>query len=309
MAPEVTVVIVTHNSAASLPRTLHALTPRPDIRMQLVVVDNDSDPHELSAVQAHLPPDAVLIPNRENQGFAAGANTGAAAARGDWILLLNPDCVISTAALRDLVGQAEGHRLELVAPLVLTQGRRQSLPAGMGPSGWRFLVQYLGVAYWLGHASRLLRGFNLYQRNVLGGDGRPRSPLTRVDWVSGGCLLVTRRLWDRLDGFDSRWFMYGEDVDLCLRAIRAGTRPHVVATVRAHHDLGTGSTNQDPHLRMAWLRNLRDVVRRRRGLSAALRLDVALLIGAAIVSATRRRPSFGRPDLRLLWRHVLHDRC
>jgi len=127
-----------------------------------------------------------------------------------------------------------------------------------------------------------------------------------VDWIGGGCLLIPRDLFRRLGGFDDDFFLYGEDVDLCLRAKDIGARVVLAGEVVATHPVGTGSTAA-VGVRMAWLRNLRRIVGRRRGRLALCRFDAALFVGGAqssLLRITGRAPTLGRPDLRMLRRHV-----
>ena len=157
-------------------------------------------------------------------------------------------------------------------------------------------MQYSGLA----RAFGLKSSFNLYRRSI-------NLMHVDVDWVGGGCLLIDRRLFRRLNGFDHRFFLYGEDVDLCLRARDAGARIVLASDLEAPHMQGTGSRTNDA-VRMAWMRNLRVIVAERRGRWGRRRLDAVLVFGALVVSMlglTGRHSTLGRPNLRALVRDVL----
>lgn len=299
------VVIVTHNSSAVLGTALYSLGLSDSPAAQLIVIDNASRPEERLATRQMMPPGTILVENSVNVGFAGAVNQGVGMSASPWIFLLNPDCSVTTEVLRALMFHAQEAEIEIVAPIVATHSPKGVLPAGMAPSAWRFFVQYCGLAFYAGHRVRLLRGFNLYERNVI--RGAPSGQREEVDWVSGGCMLVSRILWNRLNGLNPRWFMYGEDVDFCRRARELGVPSYIIPQLRAAHPLGTGSTERNPRVRMSWLRNLRDIVLEQHGRMALFRLDAVLLFGAVLVSVTRRRSSFGRPGVTLLWRCVLRS--
>lgn len=285
---DVDVVTVTYNSPP-LDAAFQVIASAPDMR--LLVIDNHSQ-HP-----PRVPAAASLVVNDENLGYAEACNSVLNAGSAPYLLFLNPDCVVSLETIRTMVRSAETFAPTpvIMSPKALGAPGQRVIPAGREPSATSFLSQYLGVARLAGG------GFNLYTGPGL------TSGLIDVDWVGGGCLLISRRLFTSLRGFTDRYFMYGEDVDLCLRAKDSGARVLLAADLSAEHPIGTGSI-ADSALRMAWLRNLRDIVRRRRGSRALARFDLALRFGALVVSVLRvvgRRPTLGRPDLRMLRTLVL----
>jgi GT2 family glycosyltransferase len=290
------VVVVTFNSPP-LPDTIWDLADDP--RFNLLIVDNGSRrPPALKSSAANL------IVNSKNVGFGGGCNTALTHGVAPYILFVNPDCVLPLDGALELVHLAQRRESMTQRPVVVGAravggGTQRVLPAGYSPSASRFLIQYLGVAAF----SDRLRGFNVYDRVI------PRSPVD-VDWVGGGCMVISRSLFDALDGFDTGFFLYVEDVDLCLRARELGASIMLAGNVRARHPVGTGS-EAGLSLRMAWLRNLRVLVEARYGRRARRRLDLALLFGAAIISALRifgRAPTAGRPDVSMLVRLVFRAR-
>ena len=90
MGRDVSVVLITFNSAAYLPRCLDGLAAQQDVSLQLIVIDNDSRDESVDIVRRRFPA-AVVIRNDSNRGFAAAANQGIRASNGELILLLNPD--------------------------------------------------------------------------------------------------------------------------------------------------------------------------------------------------------------------------
>jgi len=207
----VSVVIVNWNAGESLaPCVASVVEAAAD---EIVVVDNASTDGSLAAVRARHPALRV-VENGSNVGFAAAATQGAAAARGDVLVFLNPDARLLPGALATLV-----------EALFATPG------AGIAGGG---LVDERG-RWEPGHA-RFDPVAHLVFDTTLGrlGARRRRSPVV-VDWVYGTFMAVRAQLFRQLGGFDARYFVYGEDMDLCHRAARLGARTIHVPAARAVH--------------------------------------------------------------------------
>jgi len=246
LTPRLAVVIVNYRTAGLVEDCLRSLAPEvaslPGTRV--VVVDNasgDGSAERLAEAveRAGYGGWVTLLALVENRGFSAGNNAGlrclgSGAAGPDWVLLLNPDTVVHPGALQALLDCGEaGPRVGLV-------GARLEHPDGTPQSStFRFhgLANQLDEALSLGLASRLLAPWAL----VL-----PPPPVSaRVDWVSGACLLVRGALLDEVGGLDEGYFLYYEEVDLCLRAARAGWECHYQPASRVTHLVGR-STGVDP---------------------------------------------------------------
>jgi GT2 family glycosyltransferase len=200
--PSLSVVIVAWNSREELARTLPALLPELGEGDELIVVDNDSADGTAEAV-AGLAPAARVLRTDRNLGFAAGCNFGAAAARGELLVILNPDAA-------PLPGWGEAIRRPWL------QGR--------GWAAWQALIADEG-------ATRVNSyGNPMHFTGIVwaGGHGEPIAAApaapAEVPVLSGACLAIPRLTWEEVGGFPARFFLYHEDVDLSLRLrLRGGT--------------------------------------------------------------------------------------
>jgi GT2 family glycosyltransferase len=214
---KVSAVVVTHGPSPGLDGCLTALAPQVD---ELVVIAN-------LPLAAKLPAGARLVENERPVGFGANANRGVAETSGDLVVLANPDtepAADAVAVLRDFVA---GHdRCGIAAPqLRYPDGRWQ-------PSRRRFptvagtLVRRTPLRY-------VFRPFERQRRHYLL-DERPREPAPS-DWMLGAFWLVRRSMFEELGGFDERFRLYGEDIELCYRAAKAGwERWYVPAAIVIH---------------------------------------------------------------------------
>jgi N-acetylglucosaminyl-diphospho-decaprenol L-rhamnosyltransferase len=219
--PAFTVVVVSYGSHTLLADTLVAtLATEPSARA--VVVDNYTDDDERQAVVRLAAQHgwAVELPDT-NLGFGGGMNRGVARALADGatrVLLLNPDAVVQPGGLAALGAALDADPMALVSPVVVR------------PDGSPFAS---------GTTDLLLRDGTMRAT-------RRRPPGSRepvVEWLSGACVAATDRLWRAVGGFDDRYFLYWEDVDLSMRVQRAGGSLAVVEQARAVHD--EGATHDD----------------------------------------------------------------
>jgi len=178
----------------------------------VAVADNGSTDGSGLALSERYPA-AKWVPTGANLGYGTAANIGAALVDGKYLLICNPDVVLQEGTVATL------RRFLELSPGVAVVGPRIVDPAGaLYPSARRFpeLLEALGHGlvgqFWTGNP--FSRRYRMTDWDHAGA--------REVDWVSGACFLARRQAWDDVGGFDSSYFMYMEDVDLCWRARRAG---------------------------------------------------------------------------------------
>ena len=214
----VSAVVVSHGHAAELEELLPALAPQVD---EVVVIAN------VPASVGDVPDGVRLIENERPAGFAANANRGIAATSGDFLVLSNPDVTPdpdAVAILREFA--ARRPRCGVAGPqLMYPDGRwqpsRRRFPTVGGTLVRRTPLRVLFPPLERQRAHYLL-------------DERPQEPV-EADWMLGAFLLLRRAMLDELGGLDPRFRLYGEDIDLCYRAAKAGwERWYVPAAVVRH---------------------------------------------------------------------------
>jgi len=207
----ISVLVVNHDGKAWLERCLASLGEPPPPDVEVVLVDNASADDSLAAARRRFPSLRVLRMGH-NVGFAVANNLAAACARGEELLLLNNDAWLEPGALNEMRRVLEADdELALVAPrLVGTDGRPRFSWAPdrslAGEALQRLRNPFEGAALNHGPVERLLKA-------VLG-----------PGWYTAACLLVRRRAFEDVAGFDPAFFLYFEDADLCRRLRGRGWR-------------------------------------------------------------------------------------
>ncbi|WP_375262440.1 glycosyltransferase family 2 protein [Palleronia sp.] len=231
--PDVTVIVVSYNTRAltlACLRTLHETTETP---FHAIVVDNASRDGSAEAIATAFPK-VELIALEGNIGFAAANNLAAERAQGGWLLLLNPDTECHAGAVDRLLAFSQAH------PDAGITGGRTVFPDGSLniASCWQRNTLWSTFCRASGLAAAFPRS-DLLNPEAMG--GWQRDSEREVDIVVGCFLMIRRSLWDRLGGFDRRYFMYGEEADLCLRARALGYRPRITPEAQIMHMIGAAA--------------------------------------------------------------------
>lgn len=220
-------VVVTHDSEGVLEACLDSLAlAAPRRGLEAWVVDNCSQDGSARIAARRLGPERVLR-LEQNRGFAAGVNQILATRPAEWLAVLNPDVVLPSGALDDLVDVLERHpRAGLVAPRVRDRSGREERSVGLFPT----LARERAHAYYLDL--------------LLGREGRHcvfPAPLGEVDWASGCAWVLRGEAVRDVGPLDEEYFMYCEDVDYCRRLRDRGWSVLASAAVEVLHGRGEGS--------------------------------------------------------------------
>ena len=216
--PLVSVIIVSWNARAHLCRCLEHLEQQ--MPHELIVVDNGSTDGSREMLRER--PDLQLI-ELDNPGFGAANNAAAKLAGGEYLLLLNSDCELDRNAMQLLADELrDDPRVGIVGPLLRFPNGRLQPSMGRAPTLLTEMLQ----------KTMLHRLINYYTYS-------PRSYVSDrdADWVTGACMMVRRKLYEELGGFDEQFFMYMEDLDLCDRARAAGYAIRFTPRASAVHHL------------------------------------------------------------------------
>lgn len=233
---DISLIIVNRNVGRLLSQCLDSIKASGDISCEVIVVDNaSSDGSQAMLSKNH--PVVKLIANPKNLGFAAACNIGIKASSGKYPVLLNPDTLVEPGCLQALFGFMESEpKAGIAGPKVFNsdQSLQPTTRAIPGYGNILFARKSPITALWPGNpgASRyMLRGLP---------DDKP----SQVPSLAGVCLILRREMLEQTGLLDERYFMYLEDIDLCLTASQKGWQAFYVPQAQLMHHWGKSSEQE-----------------------------------------------------------------
>lgn len=233
----VSVIVVNYNAGDLLRGCVSSVLP---CVSQVVVVDNASSDHSVRALQGLPGAERLhIIHAGRNLGFAAACNLGIAAAQGDRLLFLNPDCLVEPTTVSRLLEVLESSSTYGMAGGLLLnpdhteqRGGRRKLP-----TPWSALLRFSGLTFL---ARRWPRWFPVFDLNE-----SPLPPAPEpVEAISGACMLVKSQALQAVGGWDEGYFLHCEDLDWCKRFSLGGWRIVFVPDARVVHAQGACSRSR-----------------------------------------------------------------
>lgn len=263
VATQVDAVVVSYNNAKDLRETVQSLSRLETVRT--IVVDNASSDNTLATI-ADLP--VTKVAADANRGFAAGCNLGWSLGSSPYVLFLNPDARIDEAALNRLVAVLERNpEAAIVAPRILGDDGTLQLSLRRFPRLRSTYAQALCLHRLAPRSSwtdEIVRSPAHYERPG------------RQEWVSGACMLVRRVTLDALGGWDSGFFLYCEDIDLCRRVRDLGLEVYFEPAAVVVHKGGASASRASTLQFLAASRVRYAFIHRSRAAALAECLGVAL---------------------------------
>ncbi|MEV4659443.1 glycosyltransferase family 2 protein [Micromonospora sp. NPDC049301] len=212
--PRVSAVMLAYGPEPYLVTAAQAVMASTDVDVELIVVDNGCTGDGIDVVKGF--PGVRVVRPEQNTGYSGGCRVGAAEATGDWLAFVNSDAVVAHDALAKTTAVAA----EPGVGAAMASIRLADTPELINTSGNP--LHFTGLSW-------------------AGGNGEPASAHAErrvVPSLSGCCFVISRRLWQELDGFAAEYFAYHEDTELSLRLWQRGLRLEYVpdAVVRHHYE-------------------------------------------------------------------------
>ena len=203
MIIDLTIIIVNYKSWEKLKLCLKSIQNQSQINIQIIVVDNFSNDNRLKDFQ-NKHKQVNWIENKNNLGFAKACNIGALQAESKWLLFLNPDTILDTNSLSSLITYSNSnneHRLI---------GIKQLNQNGSNTNAYGLFLDKWTITGFFRIFNRMLRGLTYEKMNA--------EEISSPDWISGSFVLLRKIDFLKLDGWNEKYWMYYEDMDLCKRA-------------------------------------------------------------------------------------------
>ncbi len=192
-----------------------------NINAEIIVVDNNSEDDSCKMVK-DLFPEVNLIENNENYGFSKGNNIGVLQAKGEYLCILNPDTVVAEDTFTKVLEFAENKQSLGIVGCKLINGAGIFLPES------KRNIPYVNAAF-----KKLFGKPDEYYANHLG-----KNQSGQVDILVGAFMFVKQSVYNEIDGFDEDYFMYGEDIDISYKALKAGYKNYYFGETTIIHFKG-----------------------------------------------------------------------
>jgi len=175
-----------------------------EILAEVVVVNND-EPDKLTEISKKFP-GIKIIHQKENAGFGASNNLGVKIAQGELLLFLNPDTEIFSGNIEEIINEFEkNEKMGVIGPKLLKiSGKSQEWSAGLEKNLWDLIRNNTG----------LIKSQKIWKSEKK----------IEAHWVAGTAMFTKKELFEKIGGFDEKYFMYFEDVDFCKGVRKAGKR-------------------------------------------------------------------------------------
>lgn len=238
----ISIIIISYNTCDITLRAIQSVFDQTKtVNFEIIVFDNCSKDGSAEKIQDTFGNRLKLIKSEQNIGFAAGNNRATQFAKNNFLLLLNPDTIVLDNAIDNLVAFAtECPRARIWGGRTLFEDfSLNKTSCWSKQSLWSLVCQSLGL-------NSIFRNSTLFNPEGIGSWNR--EGIREVDIVSGCFLLIKKDFWEMLDGFSEKYFMYGEEADLCLRAKKLGACPTVNSSATIVHMGGASETSRSEKL-------------------------------------------------------------
>ena len=287
---ELAIIIVSYNSLADLPACLDSLRTATGKKSRTYVIDNCSTDGTLEKLPSRYPA-VEWIASKENLGFGPANNKVFQQTSAPIVLFLNPDTVLPAGSIDELCKALDGlPDAGCVGPRLLNvDGSFQRGAGGRSLSLKGAFLEFFPLF-------RNSYGFLLSEEVT---------QTCAVDWIAGTCLLVRREAFEAVSGFDPRYFLYYEDMDLGARLREAGHEAYYVPAVAITHARGRSIESLDPAARRRARDSIRRFLRQHHGRLWCLAFRLIVLAGCLVrLAAHSLKALIGRADrgaIRRLW--------
>jgi GT2 family glycosyltransferase len=222
------IIIVNYRCWDRLAKCLHSIQEQAMTDVEVIVVDNFSNDGRVDSFVAQYPW-VTFIMQDINGGFAQACNKGAEYANGNWLLFLNPDTILNTPVLKPLLERAEKEEdWKLIGIRQLNDNGRDTHPHGIFLKWWNLWAPVRSL-------ERLIKGAKFSKQYL------STASVTYPDWISGSFVLIRKTDMEKLGGWDERFWMYCEDMDLSKRAAQLGWKRVMYNEISCIHSHGGSS--------------------------------------------------------------------
>lgn len=294
MTPDLSIIFVNWNSTDYLIESVESIYANTkSIQFEIIVVDNCSPKADVGEVKRRFP-DVILIESPVNLGFSGANNLGFRASRGEFVVFLNPDTLLINPAFDLMLAQVRSYPSLGAVGCTLLNGDRS-----IQTSAIQTFPTIINTLLDIDFIRNLFPACPLWNiKPLFAGGDQP----SRVEVISGACLMLRREVFAAVGQFSEEYFMYSEDLDLCYKVAQAGyTNLYVPQGKIIHYGGKSSAQNGASHIQ--WKSRLiyaakfhgsayQMIYRLAMAGAAIIRMSL-LLIWAAVCGRKRRHSALG----------------
>lgn len=240
-----TILILTYNSQKHIVKLVRSLFKYlKGVSYEILIIDNGSTDKTISLLNKKEFSEIRIIQRKMNYGFGQSINWGVKFAKGEYLLILNPDTEVIDSSLKTLLNSALINKNNILGPINLKKNGQVHGTFVRRPNAMMIAFDFTNL--------RKLFPDNRWHKSFYYRD-TDLDDIAEVDAISGSSMIVNRKRFISLDGFDNSFFMYLEDIDFCLRAKKAGLHVLLCKNARIYHEAGGSSKNNEKINLNAWI--------------------------------------------------------
>ncbi|MFH1061306.1 MAG: glycosyltransferase family 2 protein [Candidatus Omnitrophota bacterium] len=239
------IIIVNYNTGKFLLDCVKSIYSGHELSgFEIIIIDNASSDDSLIQLKKEYP-HILLVNNKENLGFGKAVNQGIKIANNKFILLLNPDTIISSGCFDKMIAFLRNNpKAGACGPAIYNSDKNLQMSCHHFPG-------LLDIVFDKTHLNKIFSKnplFGRYQMSYWAHD-----TLREVDWLTGACFMIRAELFRAVNGFDPGFFMFSEDIDLCLRIKQKGFKCFYLpqATI-IHYQSGSSDVIKNKSPVIAW---------------------------------------------------------
>jgi len=244
----VSVIIVNYNAGELLSQCVSSVLAS-TMEVEIFVVDNASHDDSLALLKQTVLQDkrVHIVENKENVGFAAASNQILAETQGDYLLFLNPDCLIQADTLEKFVNTMQNYPQAGMAGALVRNfdGTEQAGCRRSIPSPWRSVVRVL-------HLDKFFPNSPKFKSFVLTKTDLPNEPI-EIEGISGACMFVRRKALQEVGAMDETYFLHCEDLDWFMRFHQHDWKILFIPDIEVSH--AKGACSQQQPVRVLWYKH------------------------------------------------------
>ncbi len=242
--------------------------------IEIIIVNNGTGDSNLFEKVSKFPHIRIINP-KSNLGFSAGVNLGIMASNNNLVMLLNPDTLVEVKSINSLASCLRKNNAGIAGGTNYTfdEGKHNSFVRK--PTMFTYLFDYTNLR-------KIIPGDYFHKKHYYLDEPFPVGNIT-VDAVSGSFMLIDKKVINKIGLFDERYFMYLEDVDYCLMAIKAGFKVIFCPKSSIKHIGGHSSKNKEKTHISAWLESRRNFVKKHENLLTNMLIQPIFLIDSIII--------------------------